>query len=251
MSSISLLAADKMKPKKISLFIPIYNEGKILEKNISEIYHTLSKITKNFELFIVDDNSNDGSQSICRRICKKNNKIRYLRYSNGPSRRENLAKSFKFAKGGTIAFIDMDLSTDLSHTKRLFDEIEKGADISIGSRYVKGSYIKRTLSRRLISYFYNALLQHFFNSRIKDHQCGFKAFRRDVLLDIVKDMGYDAKFVRGWFWDAELLLRAQKKSYRIVEFPVKWQHGKSSTFELKRELKMISYILEHRKSFYI
>src|SRR3989338_6240241 len=237
--------------QKISLFIPIYNEAGILGENVSKICSTLSKITKNFELFIVDDNSNDGSQSICRRICKKNNKIRYLRYSNGPSRRENLAKSFKFAKGDTIAFIDMDLSTDLSHTKRLFDEIEKGADISIGSRYVKGSYIKRNFSRRAVSYFYNAFLQFFFHSRIYDHQCGFKAFKRHVILDLVKEMGYDKKFIRGWFWDAELLLRAQKKPYKIVEFPVKWHYGKTSTFDLKRELKMISYILEHRKSFYI
>ena len=237
--------------QKISLFIPIYNEAGILGENVSKICSTLSKITKNFEIFIVDDNSNDSSQSICRRICKKNNKIRYLRYSNGPSRRENLAKSFKFAKGDTIAFIDMDLSTDLSHTKRLFDEIEKGADISIGSRYVKGSYIKRNFSRRAVSYFYNAFLQLFFHSRIYDHQCGFKAFKRHVILDLVKEMGYDKKFIRGWFWDAELLLRAQKKPYKIVEFPVKWHYGKTSTFDLKRELKMISYILEHRKSFYI
>ncbi len=143
--------------------------------------------------------------------------------------------------------MDMDLSVDPIYARRLFKEITNGADISTGSRYVKGSYIKRTITRKIISYFYNLFMKFYFNSHIHDHQCGFKAFRRDVILDLIADMGYDSKFIRGWFWDAELLIRAQKKSYKVVEFPVRWMHGQKSEFNLKRELRMVPYMLKLRK----
>lgn len=240
-----------MKKKKISVFVPIYNESKILKRNIIKIYETLRKISNNFEIFIVDDNSSDNSKELYESLFKKKDNIRYIKYNNGPSRRENLSKSFKLAKGSIISFIDIDLATDLSYTKRLFEEIKHGADISIGSRYVKGAFIKRTLFRKVISHMYKVFMRYFFNSKIFDHQCGFKAFRKEVILDLVNDMKYDKKFVRGWFWDAELLIRAQKKKYKIVEFPVKWHYGKNTTFNLGRELRMIGYILKHRKYFYI
>lgn len=232
-----------METDKISLFFPIYNEERILEKHILRILSNIKKIRKNFEIIIVDDNSSDNSIDICKRISKNNNKIHYIRYNIGPSRRENLAKSFKKAKGNIIVFMDMDLATDISHTKRLFEEIEKGNDIATGSRNLKNSHIKRTLFRRTISYFYNLFIRLYFNSKIHDHQCGFKAFRKEVILDLVNEMNYDSKFIRGWFWDTELLIRAQKKRYKIVEFPVKWQQGQKTEFNLKREIRMIPYIL--------
>ncbi len=233
-----------MNKSKISLFIPIYNEEKVIRDNISKLFNSMDKLNKDFEIIIVDDNSSDNSQKICKEITKKNKKIRYIRYNSGPSRRENLSLSFKKARGNILAFIDADLSVDLSYTKKLFDEVEKGADISIGSRYVKGSYIKRTFLRTFISSLYNAFIRIYFNSCILDHQCGFKAFKKEVILDLVEDLGYDRTFVRGWFWDAEMLIRAQKKQYKIIEFPVVWKHGQKSEFEFKRELKLIPYMLK-------
>jgi|TARA_B100001964_G_C14229722_1_gene599412 hypothetical protein len=237
----------KMKKPKISLFVPVYNEERILYKHIKRILSNIKKITDNFEIIIVDDNSSDNSSDICKKISRKIKKVCYLRYNIGPSRRENLAKSFKKARGDIIVLMDIDLSVDPMYTWGLFKEIKNGADICIGSRHIKGSYIKKTIARRIISYFYNLFMKFYFNSRIHDHQCGFKAFKKNVVLDLVKDMGYDKKFVRGWFWDAELLMRAQKKSYKVVEFPVRWVHGQKSEFELKRELRMIPYVLRLRK----
>jgi len=102
----------------------------------------------------------------------------------------------------------------------------------------------RGLIRAFYSRLYNSGLQLFFHTRIGDHQCGFKAFKKSVLLDLIEEMGYDFKFRRGWFWDAELLIRAQRRSYKIDEFPVKWKSGNNSTFSLRRELKMIPYIIQ-------
>ena len=61
---------------------------------------------------------------------------------------------------------------------------------------------------------------------------------------LINEMGYDKNMVRGWFWDAELLIRAQKRNYKIVVIPVKWVCGEKSSFNLKRELKAIPYLIK-------
>jgi hypothetical protein len=82
----------------------------------------------------------------------------------------------------------------------------------------------------------------YFHSKIKDHQCGFKAFKKEKLLQLLDEMGYEK--TRGWFWDVELLVRAQRKGYSIDEFPVEWKEGKLSSFNIQRELRMLPYVLK-------
>ena len=228
----------------VSFFLPFYNEEAILHKNTMLLYVELKKTTQRFELVLVDDSSTDNSGAIASALAKLPH-IRYKRFSNGPSRRENLAKTFRDAKFGIVAFCDVDLSTSLKHLPRLFRNIQDGADISIGSKFMS---IKpdRSIARKAYSRTYNASIRTLFSSRVRDHQCGFKAFRKDVLLRILDIMGYDSSMARGWFWDAGLLIRAQKLHYKIVEFPVEWKSGEKSTFSFKRELRMIPYILKLR-----
>ena len=224
----------------VSLFVPVYNEEKIIEGNIMKIEEKLKSITDNYELTIVDDTSKDKTAEICKKIAKK--KIKYIRFDNGPSRRENLAVAMKKAKKEIIVYIDSDLATNLRHLEDLIKKIEHN-DIVIGSRY-SGIKAKREFSRKIMSILYNHFLKFYLGSKINDHQCGFKAFRKHVLLDLIKESGYDKDFVRGWFWDAEILIRAQKKRYNILEIPVEWKYGDKTSFSLKRELKVIPYILK-------
>ena len=58
----------------------------------------------------------------------------------------------------------------------------------------------------------------YFRSKVKDHQCGFKAFKKEVIFNLIKELGYDKTFKRGWFWDVEHLIRAQRKGYNVYEF---------------------------------
>jgi len=233
-----------MKTIGVSIFVPVFNEEKILRENILKLEDEAKKITLDYEIFIVDDNSSDKSPQISKEFISK--KIKYLRFENGPSRRENLGEAMKKANKEIIVFIDVDLSADLKHLRELIENIGK-YDISIGSRYM-GIRAKRTFFRRSISIIYNFSQKVLFNSKIQDHQCGFKAFKKDVILDLIKDAGYENKFIRGWFWDAEILIRAQKKGYSIKEFPVEWERGEDSSFQFKREIKMILYWFKLKKS---
>lgn len=224
---------------KLSVFIPCLNEEKIIKKNILKVQKKLNSITKSHELIIVDDGSTDST----KKIVKSMKGVKLLSYKQGRTHRENLSRSFLKAKGDTVMFMDCDLSTDLKHLDELLSAIDDGYDVATGSRYL-GIQASRKISRRIISWVYNTFMRVYFGSKMQDHQCGFKAFKKPVIQKLVKDMGFN--LTRGWFWDVELLVRAQKEGYKVYEFPVKWKYGKQSSFNFHKELKMIPYVLGFR-----
>jgi glycosyltransferase involved in cell wall biosynthesis len=229
---------------KVSLLIPVYNAQSLIGKNIRKSYEALLSLNDDFEIIIVDDNSNDKSYRFKRLIDRARvvtgKDVKYLSYTKGPSRRENLGQAFFSVKHEIAGFIDADFSCDVGYLIEAVNILNKeSADIVIGSRYIKGAETRREIGRRIISFLYNSTIRILFGSSVKDHQCGLKVFRMSSVKQILTDMGYDAKFIRGWFWDAELLIRAQRKRLKIIEFPVKWRCADSSTFSLKRELKSL------------
>jgi glycosyltransferase involved in cell wall biosynthesis len=227
---------------KISVFIPTYNEEKILFNNITKINTFLSKHFDDYELIIVDDNSNDGTSSI-----KFNDKhIKVVRFTNGPSRRENLGEAMKLAKFSLVMYMDLDLAIPIKGILKLVQYIQQGNDVVIGSRRLPGADVKRSQYRLMWSTLYHTVVRSLFTSNINDYQCGFKLFKRLQLLNLLKIVGYDVSKRRGWFWDAELLLTAEKIGYKIKEIPVVWREGKKSSFSLSRELKTVYYILWRR-----
>jgi glycosyltransferase involved in cell wall biosynthesis len=238
---------NKIK-NSVSLFIPVYNARSLIKTNLRQAYNFLLKLDSGFEIFIVDDNSTDDSHRLVKIINKakgvQGKEIKYLYYDKGPSRRENLAKSVCLAKGSIFGFIDADFSCGLSFFLKAIEILKKNsADIVIGSRYIKGAKTERRPIRRIFSFFYNLTVRLLFGSRIKDHQCGLKVFRKDTVLPIIEKMGYDEKFIRGWFWDAELLIRAQKAKLKIIEMPVDWHEAATSTFNIRRELRCLKAII--------
>ncbi len=230
----------------ISVVLPCYNEREILADHVGRVRACLAGAGWDFEILISDDSSTDGTGEIADGL--KSDTVRVFHYSNGPSRRENLGVTFQEARGDILVYMDMDLSTSLDDLPSLVGAVQSGKyDMAVGSRYQDGAVIRRTASRLIYSLVYNKTIRILLGSRILDHQCGFKAFRREVLFDLLKDMGYDSHFTRGWFWDAELLVRAQRKGYRILEMPVHWTSAAKSSFNMRRELKVLPYMWRLRK----
>lgn len=233
---------------KVSMFIPILNEEEILQRDVELIETVLKRLPQDFEIFVVDDASNDNSAIIAQKIAKSNRRVSHLRFELGPTRRENLAQAFKNANGDIVAFMDIDLATDLNCVSDLINKVvQEDYDIVIGSRYVKGSKIKRKLFRLIISKMYNAWIRMLFKTQIMDHECGFKAFKRDVILKLVEEMGYDKTLRRGVFWDTEFLVRATHHRYKIKEIPVIWTERKKSALNFRREIKSLGYIFEFKR----
>ena len=78
--------------------------------------------------------------------------------------------------------------------------------------------------------------------------CGFKAFKKEVILKLVEEMGYDKSLRRGVFWDTELLVRAIKNGYKIKEIPIWWNERYESKLYFKREIKAVGYIINFART---
>ncbi|MFH1054963.1 MAG: glycosyltransferase, partial [Candidatus Altiarchaeota archaeon] len=156
------------------------------------------------------------------------------------------AKSFNLASSDIIAFIDADLSVGPEYLPRMLSML-KDADIVVGSRYLPESQSRRNILRLIFSRTAGAFTRAYFNSKLTDHQCGLKAFRRDVILELVGEAGYDKTLARGFAWDTEILVRAQRKGYRIVEVPVKWTESGRSSVKPLRDWKVIPYTIALKK----
>ena len=235
----------------VSIFLPGYNEEKIVKEHLLKVYNYVKKKSDYFEIVMVDDGSKDKTPKIVGELSKEYKNIKLARFDNGPSRRENLAKAMANAKYDIVCFMDLHLGTPIHYLDELIKGIEEGNDICIGSRRLKESKVKRGIVRNTISWFYHTGLHLLFRSKISDYQCGFKAFKKSKFKLLSKEAGYDDKFIRGWFWDAEMLFLAENKRMKIKEIPIEWNARKESRFNMKRELKMLKYVfslaLKHNK----
>jgi len=142
-----------------------------------------------------------------------------------------LNRAFKASKGEILGYIDVDLATDMRHLEELVNSIRDGNDFATGSRMLPQSNVRRPLKRGFASKGFNFITRTMLGSKLYDHQCGFKAFRRDSLfkiMDTVKDT--------HWFWDTELFVRAQRAGFKVREFPVEWKHGGATKVNLIKDV---------------
>ena len=135
-----------------------------------------------------------------------------------PGRGRALRAIWSQSEADVLAYMDVDLSTDLNALLPLVAPLLSGhSDLAIGTRLARGSRVIRGPKRELISRSYNLLLRTLMGARFSDAQCGFKAIRRDqarALLPLTQDT--------GWFFDTELLVLAERAGLRIHEVPVDW-----------------------------
>ena len=142
-----------------------------------------------------------------------------------------LNRAFKSSRGDILVYIDVDLATDMLHLSELIDQIRSGYDLATGSRMMPESDAVRSAKRGIASKGFNFLVRMMLGSKLYDHQCGFKAFKRSALLDLL-DQVRDGH----WFWDTEILVRAQRAGYAVAEFPIRWRPGSSTKVDMKRDV---------------
>src|SRR5262249_15121430 len=141
-----------------------------------------------------------------------------------------LRRAWSDSTADVVSYMDIDLSTDLDAVAPLLALVASDrADVATGSRLVAGAHVTRGVRRTLISRTDNALLQRVLDMPVRDAQCGFKALRASVaraLLPAIED--------EEWFFDTELLARAQRAGYRVAELPVRWVEDTDSRVRVVR-----------------
>lgn len=226
-----------MSELEISAILPVYNDKLALESAIPRSIQALSSLTERFEIIVAEDGSKDGSAEFVQELALQEPRLRLLHSDQRLGRGRALTRAIHDARGSIVCYYDVDLATSLEHLGELIGSIRDGYDISTGSRLIPGSTVTRSGEREIASRGYNQLVRGVLRSRVYDHQCGFKAFNKSRILPLLP-------WIRAqhWFWDTELLVRAQGEGYRICEFPVRWYQGRGTTVKVNDVIEMGSAV---------
>ena len=215
-------------PPAVEIVIPVYNEQRALEESVRRLHAYLThQFTFTFQITIADNASSDATFTIATALAEELCEVQALHLAR-KGRGHALRSAWAASKADVVAYMDVDLSTDLSALAELLEPLLEGhGDIAIGSRLAPGAQVTRGLKRELISRSYNMLLRMLLDACFSDAQCGFKAGRRQVIQALLVDVEDDA-----WFFDTELLYLAQRAKLSIHEVPVRWVDDPDSRVDI-------------------
>ncbi len=215
----------------VSVVLPAYNEADKLEPAVTRISQALKEYGATYEIIVAEDGSTDGTDKKAAMLAEIVPFVRHIHREKRLGRGTALNNAFRQSNGEVLVYMDLDLATDLKYLKPLVEAIKiEGYDFSTGSRMLPESKAERTLRRSISSKTYNFLVRHMLGSKLRDHQCGFKAFKREPLIKLLDEVE-----ATHWFWDTEILVRANRKGYRIKEIPVEWKSGKDTKVSLFKD----------------
>jgi glycosyltransferase involved in cell wall biosynthesis len=202
----------------VELVIPVYNEQRALRASVRKLHaHLRRECDFDFRITIADNASTDETPRLALALSLELPEVRVL-YLHRKGRGRALRAAWARSDADVVAYMDVDLSTDLSALPGLLGPLLEGrADLAIGSRLAPGAEVTRGVKRELISRGYNLLLRVLLDVEFSDAQCGFKAGRREVVQALLGEVEDEA-----WFFDTELLYRAQRQRLAIHEVPVRW-----------------------------
>ena len=198
--------------------VPVRNEEHDLAPSIRRLVGFLRDgFPFTARVTIADNGSSDATWPIAAGLAREFGEVRAVRMEQ-PGRGRALRAIWSQSEAEVLAYMDVDLSTDLNALLPLVAPLLSGhSDVAIGTRLARGSRVVRGPKREVISRCYNILLRACLGARFSDAQCGFKAIRREpaqALLPLTED--------NGWFFDTELLVLAERAGLRIHEIPVDW-----------------------------
>ena len=216
--------------KTLDVVIPVLNEERALADSVNALAAFLSNNLNDYEWAVVvaDNGSTDATPSICQSVSEQDSRVRHVRLEQR-GRGRALKRAWAESDADIVAYMDVDLSTDLSALPQTIAAVDgEGYDIAIGSRLKRGAQVMgRSFKRELISRSYSLIFRAMFLAGFQDAQCGFKAVSRRAA-DDVAPLVVD----NGWFFDTEMLLIAEKNGYRIKEIPVKWTDDPDSRVKI-------------------
>lgn len=221
-----LIFLNMKKKLTLNVVIPVYNEEQELVANVATLEGFLRDNLAIFAwtITIVDNASTDKTWSIAQNLAQENSRISAL-HLDKKGRGRAVKYAWQKQKTDLVAYMDIDLSTDLKHFPALAHALTRGYDIAVGSRNASGARVYgRNIIRTVTSKGYITLIKLLFWVHFTDAQCGFKAATRRVVDTLIPHVADNE-----WFFDTELLILAEKLGYRIYDEPVTWVDNPGST----------------------
>jgi glycosyltransferase involved in cell wall biosynthesis len=208
-----------------SIVIPAYNESQRITATLDKLLAYIAEQHWMTEVIVVNDGSRDNTAEIVREYARVHPAVRLIENPGNRGKGYSVRNGMTHAQGDVLLFSDADLSSPIYEAKKLFEAIESGADVAIGSRWLRADLQteRQPWHRQLFGRIFNLLLRIFLGLKYRDTQCGFKAFSRKAAQIL-----FARQRIERWGFDPELLFLAEKFGLKVKEVPVEWAHDHRS-----------------------
>jgi glycosyltransferase involved in cell wall biosynthesis len=193
-------------PKGISIVLPAYNEEESLATAVQQALDVVPDLSSDYEVIVVDDGSTDGTREVALELLRERHPA--VRLAAHPTNRgygAALRTGFALSRCDLVFYTDSDNQFDISDLRHFLPLISE-YDVIVGFRV----YRYDTVLRSILSWIYNRIVRILFRVRVRDVDCSFKLFRREVLEQIVVETD-------DFFVDAELVAKARRWNFRLLE----------------------------------
>jgi dolichyl-phosphate beta-glucosyltransferase len=229
----------------LSVIIPAYNEEKRLPKTLEEIDKYLRKKDYDYEIIVVNDGSKDKTVEVAKSLAPEIKNLVVTGYKKNQGKGYAVRFGMLEAKGDYRLFTDADNSTSIDQIEKIWPEFEKGYDVVIGSRDVKGAVLDppQPWVRKLILgegfKLYRKIIIGLWG--LEDTQCGFKCFTKKAAEKIFQKCR-----INRFAFDPEILVIAKKLGYKIKEIPLYWKNDPESKVKFKSIFKIALDLIKIR-----
>lgn len=219
--------------KEISVVLPCFNEGETIYKNLEKICDYLANRFEFFEIIAVNDGSLDNTASELERAKNNISNIVFINSVVNEGKGSAVKKGVLASQKNLVMFLDADLGIPIEQLDNFIEEIKKGNDIVIASRFIPGMKLLSPILwyRKIMEKCFRILRMIIINNySISDTQCGFKVLKGEIARNI-----FPLMTVRRFAFDAELIYIASKKRYEIKELPVILKNPIKSSIRIYRD----------------
>ena len=195
----------------VSLFFPMLNEEGNIAGAVASALTALQATARDYEVIVVDDGSRDRTGLIADRLAAADSHVTVVHHQENRGYGAALRSGFEAARHPLVAFVDGDNQFDLGDLRILLAAID-GFDLASGYRLTR----RDPPIRRLNAFLYNRLARVLFDILLRDVNCGFKVYRRELVQRLLPRLRSTGALI-----NVEMLARAQQLGARVTEVGVR------------------------------
>jgi len=230
--------------RELSIVIPAYNEADRIDATLVQVLRFATSAIEDFEILVVDDGSRDDTASRVEAFARSDARVRLLRNDRNRGKGFTVRHGALEASKAYVLFTDADNSTPIEEIRNLAPMAHPRA-LVIASRALSRSRMEvpQPWHRRLMGVTFRFIVQALVVPGIQDTQCGFKLFGREVVQAVFPDMATD-----GFAFDVEVIARALRLGFDVVEVPVRWiDDRRSRVSPIRDSLQMLRDVWRIRR----
>lgn len=203
-------------PVSLSIVVPVYNESESINPLYERLTAELNHLEQSYEIVFVDDGSSDGSFARLKALHERDPHVRVVRFRRNFGKTPALVSGFDVARGEILITMDADLQDDPAEIPQFLAKLAEGYDLVSGWKHPRLDPLTKTFPSRV----FNAMVSATTGVKLHDINCGFKAYRRELIADLTL-YGELHRFIP---------VLAHRRGFRVTEIPVQHhprQFGKS------------------------